>query len=313
MKKIAVLGASGGMGYSLVNELVRQGFEVTAFARNKKKLERLFGGVREIDIKTGDAFKEEDILQACKGAEVIFHTVSVPYSDWTDGHPAIMRHAVQAAKIEQAKLIIIDNIYAYGRQYSKKVTENAQKNPHTKKGKIRLSLENMVREAGIPYMILHFPDYYGPNAENSLLHQTLKNVMANKRAIFIGDMEIKREFIYTPDGAKAAVTLILNEEAYGQNWNIPGAGTISGNEIISLLKTEAGYSRPVMKIGKRAIWFMGLFNRNMKEVREMMYLNEQPVILSGEKYEQKAGPLPSTSYKRGISETLAFMARSEHS
>ena len=42
MKKALVLGASGGMGYSLVKELSSRGIKVVAFARTKEKLERLF-------------------------------------------------------------------------------------------------------------------------------------------------------------------------------------------------------------------------------------------------------------------------------
>ncbi|MBS2970932.1 NAD(P)H-binding protein [Metabacillus sp. KIGAM252] len=311
MKNAVVLGASGGMGYSLVNELIEKGFKVTAFARNKAKLERLFGGKEGVGIVIGDAYAERDILNACKGADMIFHTVSVPYPDWTEGHPAIMKNAINAAKAENAKLIIIDNIYAYGKQNGKKVEETAQKSPHTKKGQIRLSLEKMVKESGVSYMILHFPDYYGPNAENTLLHQTLKPVSSNKRTIFIGDLNSKREYIYTPDGAKAAVALAMKEDSFGQNWNIPGSGVISGKELMQIFQREAAYTKPVLKIGKRTIWLMGLFDRNMKEMREMMYLYENPVILSGEKYQNHIGILPATPYEAGISKTLAYMKKNE--
>lgn len=308
MTKAAVLGASGGMGYSLVHELIAKGYEVTAFARNQSKMERLFKG-KQVKILTGDAYEEEDVLKACEKADIIFHTVSVPYPDWDKGHPAIMRHALTAAAHEKAKLVIIDNIYAYGKQNGKKVKENAQKSPHTRKGRIRLSMEKMAMESGVPYMVLHFPDYYGPNAENTLLHQTLKPTSEYKRAIYIGSLTLPREFIYTPDGAKAAVNLAEADHAYGQNWNIPGAGTIRGKDIIQIIRSETGKPASVMKIGKGAIWVMGWFDRNMREMGEMMYLNEEPVILSGEKYESAIGPLPATSYDEGIRATLAYMRK----
>ncbi|MTH55596.1 SDR family NAD(P)-dependent oxidoreductase [Bacillus mangrovi] len=312
MKKAAVLGASGGMGYHLVMELAANGIEVTAFARNSEKLKRMFGDLPGITAVSGDALHEKEVLKACSGADYIFHTVSVPYPDWEEGHPAIMRNALKAAKAESARLIIIDNIYAYGKSEGKKVKETKQKNPHTKKGKIRLALEETVKNSGTPYLFLHFPDYYGPNAENTLLHQTLKPAAEGKRPIFIGDMDMQREFIYTPDGAKAAVTLALKEDAYGQNWNIPGNGTISGNDIMVLLK-EAGCAKPAMKIGKRMIWLMGLWDANMKEMREMMYLYENPVILSGEKVEEFAGNLPAVSYKEGIVHTLNGLKQQQRS
>lgn len=42
MKRALVLGASGGMGYSIVNELTDGGIEVIAFARNKKEARDTF-------------------------------------------------------------------------------------------------------------------------------------------------------------------------------------------------------------------------------------------------------------------------------
>lgn len=34
--------------------------------------------------------------------------------------------------------------------------------------------------------IAHFPNFYGPNAENTLVHHTLKGILANKMSSFIG-------------------------------------------------------------------------------------------------------------------------------
>jgi short-subunit dehydrogenase len=39
MKKALVAGASGGMGYALVGELVSRGIDVVACSRGKEKLE----------------------------------------------------------------------------------------------------------------------------------------------------------------------------------------------------------------------------------------------------------------------------------
>lgn len=54
MKKVLVLGASGGMGYSIVRELSDRGIEVVAFARTRRKLERLFKNLDNVKIRTGD-------------------------------------------------------------------------------------------------------------------------------------------------------------------------------------------------------------------------------------------------------------------
>lgn len=50
MKKVLVLGASSGVGYSLVKELVSRGVEVVAFARGKEKLSLLYSDKKHVTI-----------------------------------------------------------------------------------------------------------------------------------------------------------------------------------------------------------------------------------------------------------------------
>jgi nucleoside-diphosphate-sugar epimerase len=314
MKKALVMGASGGMGYALVNELASRGIETVAFARGREKLQRLFGSTSGVHVKNGDMFHLQDLLTAGEGADVIFYAANIPYVEWSEGLPRVMRNVLDAAKKLQAKVVVVDNIYAYGRSGGQKVTEQTPKRPHTKKGKIRLELERMVLAAnqeGVPTLIVHYPDFYGPNAENTILHYTLQAMLANKSARFVGDLGVEREYIFTPDGAKAAVELALREESFGQNWNIPAYDVISGHKLISIIRELTGYKRKVGTVGKGMISFLGLFDKNMREVVEMMYLTEEPVVLSGEKYEQHIGPLPKTPYEEGIRKTLAFMSASQ--
>jgi len=310
MKKALVLGASGGMGYAIVMELAARGIETIAFARNREKMERLFAGVKGVSITAGDVFRLEEIVSAGAGAEVIFHAVNVPYQEWEARQPELMGNVLAAAQKLGARLAVVDNIYAYGRSRGAKMTEDTGKHPHTKKGRIRQELERKALAAnqdGVPVLVAHFPDFYGPHAENTLIHYTLQGMMTGKRAYFVGDLSIKREYIYTPDGAKAIVELALRDEAYGQCWNIPGTDVIAGTELVGLMQESLGSAGKVGSVGKGMITLMGLFDKGMREFREMMYLLEEPVVLSGEKYERLIGPLPRTPYRDGIAQTVQFM------
>ncbi|MGE7090891.1 SDR family NAD(P)-dependent oxidoreductase [Lysinibacillus sp. NPDC048646] len=311
MKKALVVGASGGMGYALVNELAARGIQVVAFSRGKEKLVALFQHQPNVTIYTGDVFNEEQLRKASHGVDVIFHAISFPYQEWEDKHIRCINILIKVAQAQQAKIALVDNIYAYGRQSTNLVTEEARKIPHTKKGKIRLAMENNLMESSVPSLIVHLPDLYGPNAENTILHGTLKSVVKDKKANYVGNMQVAREFLYTFDGAKAMVELALQSDTYNQNWHVPAVHTVTGEQLVTILRDITGYKREVRTVSKAMIGLLAIFSPFMKEMKEMMYLTEQPVILSGEKYEKAIGTLPQTSYKEGLHETLVWLKKRE--
>jgi nucleoside-diphosphate-sugar epimerase len=82
---------------------------------------------------------------------------------------------------------------------------------------------------------------------------------------------------------------------------------ITGRQLVEEIREITGYQKGVSTVSKNMIRFLGIFNRGMKEVVEMFYLNEEPVVLNGEKYEQHIGPVPRTSYREGLRQTLEYM------
>jgi nucleoside-diphosphate-sugar epimerase len=74
--------------------------------------------------------------------------------------------------------------------------------------------------------------------------------------------------------------------------------------MIGIIRDLTGYDKPVGTVGKGMMFFA---NPDLREALEMMYLTEDPVILSGEKYEKEIGPIPKTSYEEGLRKTIEFM------
>ncbi|SHH12006.1 SDR family NAD(P)-dependent oxidoreductase [Virgibacillus chiguensis] len=303
MKKALVLGASGGMGYALVRELIQRDFSVTVFARSKEKLNKLFSRYSEVTIVHGDAFNQKLLAQISENQDIIFHAINLPYGDWQDKLLPLTENILQATKKNNAKLAIVDNIYAYGK-HMEAIKETAIKHPHTKKGKLRLQVEKQIMKSNVPYVLAHFPDFFGPYAENTQLNFTLQSVAANKRAWFIGSHHIEREHLFTFDGAKALVNLSLQDKSYGEHWNIPAARPIEGVELIKLIRDLTGYEKNVGTVTTNMLRLLGIFNQHMREFVEMQYLNQHPVILIGEKYEERIGALPRTPYKKALELTL---------
>lgn len=321
MKTAIVIGATGGTGAAVTEELVCRGVHTIAFGRSRSKLERLanrLGNPANLQMSVGDAFRPEDVAAAAAGSDVLFHCANVPYHEMAAKLIPLGESVMEAANGLGLKVVAIDGIYPYGRRRMNRATEEHPKQPHTKKGKVRLAYERMLfdkRWSRAEVMIVRLPDYYGPTAnEASYLGSTLEAIAAGKMAFFIGNMRVPREFVYLPDAAKMIAELAGRSEAYGQNWHIPGGGLISGKEIVRIAQAASGATKPVIPLGKIGLSLLGLAVPVMKEVVEMLYLTEEPLVLSGEKYERLVGPIPATPFETGIAATIrSLQGENKHS
>lgn len=258
--------------------------------------------------------RPDDLLSQAGGADVWFHCANVPYHEMASKLILLGESVMAAAEQAAVRVVAIDGIYPYGRRQSDPVTEEHPKEPHTRKGKVRLEFERMLfgkRWSRAKVLIARLPDYYGPTAnEASYLGSTLEAIAAGKMAFFIGNMHTPREYVYLPDAAAMVVEAASMDFAYGQNWNIPGAGAISGKEIVKLAQMSSGSAKPVIPLKKTGLSLLGMAVPVMKEVVEMLYLTEEPLTLSRKKYEESIGPVIATPFPEGIRATIQALQKS---
>lgn len=316
ISKAMVIGATGGTGAAIVEELLKRGIETVAFGRSQAKLAQLaerLGNHDKLTVGLGDAMRPDDLLSQAGGADVWFHCANVPYNEMSSKLIPLGESVMEAAERAAVGVVAIDGIYPYGRRRSDPVTEEHPKQPHTRKGKVRLAFEEMLfgkRWSRAKVLIARLPDYYGPTAnEASYLGSTLEAIAAGKMAFFIGNMHTPREYVYLPDAAAMVVELAARDFAYGQNWHIPGAGAISGRDIVKLAKASSGSAKPVIPLKKTGLSLLGLAVPVMKEVVEMLYLTEEPLTLSRKKYEDNIGPIVATPFPEGIRTTIQALRK----
>ncbi|RXZ77400.1 NAD-dependent epimerase/dehydratase family protein [Paenibacillaceae bacterium] len=311
MKKAIVLGATGATGQVIITELLAREVQVIAFARTETKLKELMKKHHDdqrLSYKVGDIFDYQAIVDAAEEAEVIFLCSGVAYQDMEEKLLLFGESAMKASDLLGAKIVVVDGIYVYGYQIAKG-DENHPKQPHTKKGKLRVEYENLIfsnKWEKAKVLIVRLPDYYGATSQGSYLQPTLEGMAAQKLSIFFGNLKTPREYVYLPDAGKMIVNIAEKDDSYGENWNIPGAGVISGKEIVEIAREVTGNRKMVIPLTKTTIRFMGLMNSFMKEVVEIMYLTKEGFVLSGEKYEERIGPIPATPFRQGIEETLHY-------
>jgi nucleoside-diphosphate-sugar epimerase len=304
-----VIGSAGSMGRAVVEELASKGQFVRAMVRDTKKAQ---WGAKDgrVEIFQGSAEKPESLNSAFKGVSVVFNCLNLPYPEW-NSLPAIHRQILDAAKRASAKMAFPGNVYIYGHAQSGTVSEDHPRNPCSRKGRLRVQLEDMFMEASrnndVPTVIVRFPDFYGPNARG-ISDGIFAAALAGKTARWFGDLDAVHEFILISDAAKAMVMAADRDDAYGQDFNVPGPEPITARNWINLIFKETARQPRMKGTSRLTMRLFGVFNKIAREFAEMQYLTEEPLILDGTKFMKFFGTkYPSTDYDEGIRQTLASM------
>lgn len=104
---IAIIGASGFVGSSLVIEAVRRGYKVTAIARNTDKIPSENDLVTTKSININHSDKLVDVLQGHDAVLTSFHPgrgISKEYDEYLKGHTTIQK-AIKQAGVERWLLV----------------------------------------------------------------------------------------------------------------------------------------------------------------------------------------------------------------
>lgn len=278
--------------------------------RDPSKAQRIFKHPENVELVQGSAEDPETLKTAFDGVQVFFNCLNLPYTQW-DRLPTIHGNILHAAREASARMIFPGNVYIYGHAQSERVREDHPRNPCSRKGMIRVQLEDMFmgssRKGEVPTVIVRFPDYYGPNA-SSISDGIFRAAISGGTARWLGDLDVIHEFIFISDAAKAMIMASERTDANGQDFNVPGPEPIRVRDWISLVFKEVGREPRMKGTSRLTMRIFGLFNKMAREFVEMQYLTEEPLILDGTKFTTFFGTkYPSTEYAEGIKRTLTWM------
>ena len=307
-----VLGSTGSIGSAIVNELTSSGKPVRVLVRSPEKAKRVFTKPDKVELVEGSVEDLKTLKGAFDGVDLFYNCVNLPYPQWSS-LPTIHNGIVQVARKARARMIFPGNVYIYGHAQTEKVSEDHPRMPCSKKGRIRLELEDSFmrysRDGTVPCVIVRFPDFYGPNSA-SITDGIFRSVLSRKPARWFGKLEAIHEFIFISDAAKAVIMAAERSDAIGQDFNVPGPEAVRVRDWMSLVFKEAGVEPKMSGTGRMFVQLAGLFNPMAREFVEMQYLAEEPLILDGTKFNNFFGAkYPTRSYEDGIRETVEWLRK----
>jgi nucleoside-diphosphate-sugar epimerase len=308
-----ILGFTGGIGHAVALALNQRNITIRVLVRDADKTKKYIDGIENLEIIEGDAANLQDLKKAFDGIGVVHYCINIPYHHWEEQALQLFKKCVDLSVEHNAKLIFPGNVYVYGSAKYNPVDEKHPPAAHTKKGQIRMEMEEMLalakRDHGLEYTIVRMPDFYGPFVINGFSEQLFINAIKGKSLRWIGNLNTEIELIYIEDGGEAMVMAALNEKSSGEVFNIPGISTTTAKQYLLEIAKEAESKSKISTLNSNFVFkIIGLFNPVVKELVEMLYLKREKLILNGTKYQKIIGtPLPVTDYKSGIRKTLDWV------
>lgn len=307
-----VLGATGAIGSAVVEALLKHGNKVSVLVRNRRKIERLFGDTDKIEVIEGDALKPEDVNMAASEKKYITHAINFPYDKWENNMEKVTQNVIEAAALNKSTILFPGNIYNFGMLTP--ILEDSPALPVSRKGHIRVKLESMLKTAAeasqCRVVNLRLPDFYGPNVVNGLMMPVFANALKGKPMQWLVSAKVPHQLVYIRDAGELFVRLAQMKDF--SDYEVFNFGGITVNSIKEWFEQIARAVRvkPKMRIlPKWMISILSPFSPVVREVREMAYLFENPILLNDSKLKKQLPDFQPTDMDVSIRETLDWFKK----
>ena len=302
MSRHVVFG-SGQVGAHLVTQLVAAGHDVTAVSRGGRPQ---FEGARSV---AGDATDPGFTTRVAAGADVVYFCLNAAsYGRWAEEFPPLQHGVLAGAEAGGARLVVLDNLYAYGPTHGESLAETMAARPTSTKATTRAAMTEELLAAHdvgrVEVAIGRASDYFGPGATHTALGETVfAPAVTGRTAQLMGNPDLPHSYSYTPDVAAALITLGTRTGATGQVWHLPIGETRTTRQIIDHVYRLAGHRPRIYAAGRTTLRLFGLVKPAMREYLHTLYQFTEPWVVDDTKFRTAFGE-PNTSLDDALAATL---------
>jgi nucleoside-diphosphate-sugar epimerase len=311
-RSVLVIGATGGIGSETARALLRRGYRVRALHRDPARARQAQPDLAAVEWVKGDAMNRADVSSAAAGVGAVVHCANPPgYKNWKGLALPMLDNSIAAAEQQGARVVLPGTVYNFGADAGALIDEQAPQNPSTRKGKIRVAMEQRLREAasrGVPVLIVRAGDFFGPRAGNSWFSQGLvKPGRALAGVTYPGAHDAGHAWAYLPDLAETVTQLLDRQAELGrfEVFHFKGHSFERGVALAEATLRVAGL--PAGKISRFpwfAIYLLAAFSETFREMLEMRYLWTRSLWLDNRKLVAFLGQEPHTPLDQALSATL---------
>lgn len=279
--ELHVIFGTGPVGLATMEELI--GLDRDVRMVNRSGHADLPAGV---ELVSGDAADLDFARDAARGAAVVYQALNPPYHQWPELFPALQGSVLTAAKDSGAVLVSMENLYMFGATNGRPMTEDSPIAPNSRKGEVRA---RMTRELAAAHERGHVrtvrvraSDFFGPRVLQSALgDRVFARILDGKQAQVLGNPDLPHTYTYVRDIARALVLAGRESSAWGRAWHVPSEKTTTTAEIIALIGEVARVPAQARPTPRLMLRILGRFDRDVRELLEMLYEFEEPFISDG--------------------------------
>src|SRR5919106_820342 len=304
-KDLQVVFGTGAIGGALIEELHTNRKRVRAV--NREGAADVPNGV---EVAGGDASNVDFTKEVSADAGVVYFCLHPPYTKWPELFPRLQNAVLSGAAAAGAKFVAIENLYMYGPTGGEPLSEDLPHAATTRKGLVRAQMANDLmaahKEGRVRVAVGRASDYFGPHGLISAMgERVFSSALRGKKAQVIGDPDQPHTYSYLPDIAKGLAILGHRTEADGQVWHLPNAPTLTTRQVIDQVYASLGTEPGIQAMPRWMVNLVGLFNGNVRELKEMLYEFEEPFVVDHSRFEAAFGN-HATPLSEAIDDTLAW-------
>ena len=302
-----VVFGTGPLGLAVAGGLMSSGQRVRLVNRSGKA-----DAPQGVEVVAADVTDPAGARRVCEGAAIVFHCASGPYGRWTQTLPPIMNGIIEGASAAGARLVYGDNLYAYG-PVDGPIREELPYRPIGPTTRVRAEVATTLMNAHatgkVRAIIGRASDFYGPRARQSKVGDgVFARALAGKSAQTLGDPDALHTYTFIHDFAAGLVTLAQRDDALGEVWHVPSAGTVTTRTFIEMVFEQVARPARLQTVPRLMISMLGIFLPPMRAVNETLYQSERPWVVDHSKFDRAFGSRP-TPHEQAIAETLAWLQR----
>jgi nucleoside-diphosphate-sugar epimerase len=300
MADAAILGATGPTGIDLANILHGQRVAVRVVSRSAANLQRAFGEPA-FEKVVEDVLDANAAMRAVDGCPLVYDCLGLP-ADQMHLHPAAARNIAKAVRATGARCIQVSSYWAYLPLQRSLLNEAHPRSGGPDWVRWRREAEDVLRDAGAA--ILHLPDFYGPDVHTSTLQSPLAEAAAGKIMNWIGAADTAREYILVPDAMEIAARIRNRDEAFGNDWILPGSGPLTGAQVAEIAGRHLDRPVKLRTAGVFMLRLVSLFSKDLRGFMQVVPDYVKPIAYDASRLEGLMGKPEMTSYEIGIARTL---------